>query len=195
MLTLLLGACLPVGSASATPAANAPGNGTPNSAASAPRITPPPVTPPTPPGSNLPAFACANTGGGSTGAAHVTMARVGETADFDRFVLQFDGKVPTYTVKRQPKPTFTMGGSGQTITLSGTVGVLVSVSSATGATTFSGPTDLVHPEYLVLKEARQTQDFEGVVSWGLGLAYAACLRTFTLSNPARLVVDFRTKSP
>lgn len=194
LLTLLLGACLPIGPVSPTPAANATG-GPANTAASAPRITPPPVSPATPPGSNLPAFACANTGGGTTGAANATMARVAETSDFDRFVLQFDEKVPTYTVKRQPKPTFVTGGSTQPITLSGTTGVLVTVQSATGASTFSGPTDFSHPEYLVLKEARLVQDFGGSVAWGLGLASAACLRTFTLSNPPRLVVDFRTTSP
>jgi hypothetical protein len=193
LLPLLLGACLPIGTASPTPAANTTG-GSPSTAASAPRITPPPVTPPTPPGSNLPAFACANAGGGTTGAANVTMARVAETSDFDRFVLQFDQKVPTYTVKRQPKPTFVPAGGGQPITLSGTAGVQVTVPSSTGASTFSGPTDLSHPEYQVLKEARLVQDQGGTVVWGLGLASAACLRTFTLSNPPRLVVDFRTTS-
>ena len=70
-------------------------------------------------------------------------------------------------------------------------GVLVSVHSATGATTFTGPTDLLHPEYQVLKEARQTEDFEGYVSWGLGLSKPACMRAFVLNDPARLVVDLQ----
>jgi hypothetical protein len=100
--------------------------------------------------------------------------------------------VPTYTVKRQAKPVFPMGGSGQTISLSGTAGLLVRVHSATGAGTFSGATDMTHTEYLVLREARQTEDFEGYLSWGLGLTHAACLRTFTLADPPRLVVDFST---
>jgi len=77
------------------------------------------------------------------------------------------------------------------VTLSGTAGVLVSVHSATGATTFTGPTDLLHPEYQVLKEARQTEDFEGYVSWGLGLSKPACMRAFVLNDPARLVVDLQ----
>jgi hypothetical protein len=66
------------------------------------------------------------------------------------------------------------------------------VHSATGATSFTGPTDFQHPEYQVLKEARQTEDFEGYVSWGLGLSQPACMRTFTLVDPPRLVVDFVT---
>ena len=122
--------------------------------------------------------------------AHTVTARAAADGAFDRFVLQFDATVPTYTVKRQAKPVFATGGSGKTVTLSGAFGILVQVFSATGATTFTGPTDLQHPEYPVLKEARQTGDFEGYVTWGLGLSQAACMRAFTLSDPARLVVDF-----
>jgi hypothetical protein len=150
------------------------------------------VNPPTPPGNNLPAFACANEGGGKTGVANTVTARVAEDSGFDRFVLQFDSAVPTYIVKRQARPVFPAGPSGQTITVSGTIGVLVQVHSATGATSFTGPTDFQHPEYQVLKEARQTEDFEGYVSWGLGLSQPACMRTFTLVDPPRLVVDFVT---
>ena len=158
--------------------------------ASAPRIEQPPVAPPTPPGTNLPEFACADASGGKTGVANTITARVGSQQSYDRFVLQFDPIVPTYTVKRQPKPVFPLGASGQNATLSGTTGVLVTVHSATG-TTFTGSTDIVRPDNKVLVEAKQTQDFEGYVSWGLGLTKASCMRVFTLQDPARLVVDFQ----
>jgi len=160
--------------------------------ASAPRIEQPPVTPPTAPGTNLPAFTCSDASGGKTGVANVVTARVAPQTGYDRFVLQFDATVPSYTAKRQASPVFASGASGQTLTLSGTSGVLVRVHSATGANTFTGSTDITHGEYPVLKEARQTEDFEGYVSWGLGLGKAACMRTFTLADPARLVVDFST---
>ena len=189
-LLLILAACGQVGPA-ADPAANAT-SPVAGSAASGPRFSQPPVTPPTAPTTSPPPFACANSGGGKTGVANVTAVRVSEQPGYDRFVLQFDGAVPTYTVKRQPKPTFTLGGSGQSITLSGTSGALVTVHSATETNSYSGPTDISHPEFLVIKEARLTQDFEGSVSWALGLDHASCLRTFTLANPARLVVDFAT---
>ena len=164
----------------------------PSQAASAVRITPPPVSPPAPPGTNLPAFKCADASGGSAGVANVTGVRVGAQAGYDRFVLQFDSKVPSYTIKRQAKPNYKAGGSGAPITLSGSAGALLQVHSATSAGTYSGPTDLKHPEFPVLNEARLTEDFEGYVSWGFGLSRAACLRTFTLSDPPRLIVDFRT---
>ena len=187
-LSVLVAACGPT----LAPAATVSSGPSPASVASAPRISQPPVSPPAPPGTNLPAFACADASGGQTGVAGAVTARMSEQNGYDRFVLQFDSPVPSYTVKRQATPTFTSGASGQTITLSGTSGVLVNVQTASGANTFTGPTDLTHGEYLVLKEARQTQDFEGHLSWGLGLGKAACMRVFTLTDPARLVVDFST---
>lgn len=190
---MILAACGLTGpTASAGPVGGA--TSTPIQPASGPRITPPPVTPPTPPGTNLPAFQCADASGGTAGNANVTAVRVAELAGYDRFVIQFDTQVPTYSVKRQPKPVFKSGANGQPVTLSGTAGALVLVHSATGATTYHGPTDFSHPEFLVLNEARLTEDFEGYVSWGLGLSHAACLRTFTISDPPRLVIDFTTAS-
>lgn len=162
--------------------------------ASGPRISPPSVTPPAPPGTNLPAFACSDAAGGTTGVANTITARVAEQPGYDRFVLQFDPIVPTFSVKRQDKPVFPLGASGQTVTLSGTAGVLVTVHSATGTTTFTGSTDLVQSQDLIIKEARQTQDYEGYVSWGLGLSKPACMRVFTLDDPARIVVDFQITS-
>jgi hypothetical protein len=157
---------------------------------SGPRISPPPVSPPTPPGTNLPAFACADGAGGAAGIANVTDVRVTPYSGFDRFVLQFDSSVPAYTVKRQPTPVFKAGASGESFTLSGTAGALVQVHSAFESSTYAGPIDFTNAGYLVVNEARLMQDFEGYVSWGLGLSHAACLRTFTLSDPPRLVVDF-----
>jgi len=189
-LAVLVLAILSACGAELTPSAANDSSGTNAANASGPRISAPPVSP-TPPGTSLPAFACADASGGTTGVANAITARLGEEQEFDRFVLQFDSIVPTYTVRRQAKPVFPLGASGQNVTLSGTSGVIVSVHSATGATTFTGSTDLIHPEYQVIKEARQIQDFEGYVSWGLGLSKPACMRAFVLGNPARLVVDFQ----
>ena len=186
-LSILIAAC---GTALAPAAAITPGAA--QGPASGPRVEQPPVTPPTPPGTNLPAFACSDASGGKTGVANLVAARVGTQPGYERFVLQFDSAIPSYTVKRQASAVFPVGATGQPITLSGTAGVVVRVHSATGANTFSGSIDIVHSEYQVLKEARQTEDFEGYVGWALGLSKAACVRAFTLTDPARLVVDFST---
>ena len=176
--------------ASAGPVAGS--NGMPVQAASAARIVP--VTPAVAPGTSLPLFKCADASGGTAGNANVKDVRVGEQPGFDRFVLQFDSKVPSYTVKYQAKPVFKAGGSGQSVTLSGTAGVLVQVHSATGSGSYSGSTDFSHPEFLVLSEARLIEDFEGYVSWGLGLSRRTCMRAFIFpgAGPPRLVVDFTT---
>ena len=138
------------------------------------------------------AFKCADASGGSSGNANLTGVRVAEPIGFDRLVLQFNTRVPSYTVKRQAKPTFKGGPRGQAITLSGTAGVLVQIHSASASGTYSGPADISHPDYRVLVEAKIVEDFEGYLSWGVGLSKPECMRAFTLSDPARLVIDFKT---
>jgi hypothetical protein len=155
-----------------------------------PVISPPPATA-VPPG-GPPAFACKDASGGTPGSANVTLVRAGEQVGFDRFVLQFDSQVPAYTVKRQARATFAQTASGQPITLLGSAGVLITVKTASQSGTYSGPTDMQHPEFTILKEARVIGDFEGTVAWGIGLGSAVCERSFILTNPARLVVDFST---
>lgn len=74
------------------------------------------------------------------------------------------------------------------MTLAGTAGLRVTVSGVANWTALGGPTDL-QTGGQILSEARQVGDFEGVVTWGLGLAHASCFRAFTLTGPNRLVVD------
>jgi hypothetical protein len=189
LCVILSGCALSGATSSATPVAGT--TNTPPQRASAPRIATPPVSPPQPPASVGP-FVCANATGGTAGTANLTDVRVSERVGFDRFVLQFDTKVPAYSVKRQAKPVFKSGGSGQAITLAGAAGVLVQVHPATASGSYTGAVDMVHSEYSVLIEAKIVEDFEGYLAWGLGLAKPACLRTFTLSDPPRLVIDFKT---
>src|SRR5262249_2761281 len=139
------------------------------SARTGPIISPPPVTPPTPPGDSLPAFKCADFSGGNPNKTHLTAVRVAPQGGFDRFVLQSGSPVPVSSVTRQAKPVFTHSPSGQPVTLSGTAGVSVVVHSTTGNNTYAGPTDFTQADFPVLKEARQIEDFEGTLIWGLGL--------------------------
>ena len=180
-----------LGCTAATTPAGAINSQTATQARTGPEISPPPVTPPTPPGDVTVAFACKDMSGGKTGTTNVIAVRTGEQAGFDRFVIQFDSQIPAYTIKRQSKATFTQGASGQPITLVGSAGVLITLKS-TSQETYSGPTDITHPEYAILKEARVVEAFEGTVQWGIGLASPVCMRVFTLSDPVRLVIDFST---
>lgn len=187
---MLLTAC----STAPAPAASL-SQGTASAGRTGPLISAPPVTPPTPPGDLALNFTCTDVKGGSPGDVHVTDVRVTEEPGFDRFVIQFDGNVPSFTVKRQSKPVFTQAASTQTITLSGTAGVLVQLHTAAIASTYDGPTDFTQASFQVLKEARLTQDINGTVGWGLGLGSSACMRVFQPSiSPSRLIIDFATTS-
>ena len=189
LAAMLLTACSTASSPAASISSGQPATG----GRTGPVISPPPVTPPTPPGDLALNFTCADAHGGAAGDAHVTDVRVTEEPGFDRFVIQFDGNVPSYTVKRQAKPVFTQAVSSQTITLSGTAGVLVQLHAASTSGTYNGPTDFTQAGFLVLKEARLTQDINGTVGWGLGLGSSACMRVFqTTISPSRLIIDFAT---
>jgi hypothetical protein len=133
------------------------------------------------------------TGGATSSMANVTHVRVGTTAGYDRFVIEFDGPVPSYSVTPQGSSSFMQDATGQTLQLQGSSGVKIVVRGASGTAlngsqTFTESQDL-KPGYPALKEARQVGDFERVFSWGLGLSQPACLRVTTLTGPDRLVVD------
>ena len=56
--------------------------------------------------------------------------RAGFAAGYDRFVIQFSGPVPAFTVTRQNSPAFTGDASGQPFNLQGSGGVRVVVQGA-----------------------------------------------------------------
>lgn len=139
----------------------------------------------------LPDFACtAQSGGGGSGGTpvSVTAARAGAQSGYDRFVLQFDGPLPAYTVQPRSSAIFTEDPRGEQVTLAGAAGVQVTVR---GASVASGVPTALRPNLTILKEARQVGSFEGVATWGLGVDKSTCLRVFTLPSPNRLVVDVR----
>jgi hypothetical protein len=151
---------------------------------------------PSPTASSVPPGNCWSASGGSAASmADVTLVRVGTAAGYDRFVIQFDGPVPAYTVSPQDSSTFMADPSGQTLQLQGSRGIVIVVHGASGTDvnghqTFTGSQDLT-PGYPVLKEARQVGDFERVFKWGLGVSQPDCghVSVTILTGPDRLVVD------
>jgi hypothetical protein len=143
-----------------------------------------------PAGAALPAFTCGTVSGGSTAVhSHVTDVRVGEHLHFDRFVMQFDtARMPHFRITPKSNATFTLDPSGRSITLLGNAGIRVAVHFATGDGTYHGPADF-RAGFPQLLEARRLGDFEGYVSWGLGLDHQSCKRVLTLTHPTRLVID------
>lgn len=124
------------------------------------------------------------------GGPRVVAVRVGRHAGFDRFVIEFDGTVPTYRVRVHPSTTFTLSPKDETVVLEGTGGVLIRLFPVAW-TAYDGPTSL-RPAGPVLREARLLENYEGYQQWGLGVAGTPCYRVFTLDSPARLVVDVAT---
>jgi hypothetical protein len=149
--------------------------------------------------SSLPPFVCTSSTGfvsmpttpASPPVAFVDLVRTGTHTGYDRITIEFNNGIPGQVeVTPQNSATFTQGASGQSITLAGSVGMLITIRGADEHTSYSGPTDF-KTGYAGLVEARQMQDFEGTVQWGLGLSKSSCYRAFFLTSPARLVVDIQ----
>ena len=179
----LLAACGGSGTgANPTPSANqSPKVSTSSSAG--PTVNPPPT---------LPAgFVCADASGGSTSAgSRVTAVRADQhgVQGYDRFVIEFDGTIPGYTVKRQGNATFTQSPKGDTVTLTGDHGVLVTIQPVTDWTSYSGPTAFSAIGTFI-RQAKQVENFEAAQQWGIGVQGNPCMHVFTLTSPSRLVID------
>ena len=154
----------------------------------------------TSPDTNLPAFSCNSytgfvmktTSPPQPPIAFIDLVRTGTHSGYDRITIEFQNGDPSKVdVTTQNNATFTQGASGQSVTLAGSAGLLVVIHGADEHTAYSGPIDF-KTNYPVLLEARQMEDFEGVVQWGLGLSKSACYRAFFLTNPTRLVIDIQT---
>jgi hypothetical protein len=118
----------------------------------------------------------------------VTTVRVGQHDGYDRFVIEFGGGVPNYSVTLQSNATFVRSPRGDQVTLEGTSGVLIVIHSVTNWTSYSGPTGF-QPGYPYLRQAVQVENFEGYQQWALGVQGTPCLRVAMFTSPSRLVVD------
>jgi hypothetical protein len=138
----------------------------------------------------LPPFTTApKTSGGSGGQAELFGAAAGCHATFDRFVVRGRLATPGYDVRYVSK--IVADGSGNTITLLGTKRIRVVIRQARGHTTGGAnllPSTLT-PKCSNLRQVKKAGDFEGVVSYGLGLRRRTGFRVFRLSAPTRVVVD------
>jgi hypothetical protein len=124
--------------------------------------------------------------------AYVDAVRTGAHPGYDRLTIEFqNGQPQTIQLNPQSNTAFTRDGIGDTVTLAGKDGLLITIFSGDAHTAYSGPSD-IKTGYAGLLEVRLTGDYEGYVHFGLGLAAPACYRAFILNNPARLVIDVQT---
>ncbi|MGZ4397420.1 MAG: AMIN-like domain-containing (lipo)protein, partial [Gaiellaceae bacterium] len=119
---------------------------------------------------------------------------------YDRVVFQFRNGLPGYRVAYAEAPLHE-DGSGKPVPVAGNYFVVVRMEPASGFDLGTGDGKLVYtgPRRLAgsgagtseVSEIVRTGDFEAVLTWAVGLVDRVDFRVTTLSDPARLVVDFR----
>ena len=138
--------------------------------------------------------------GGQTAAAracqqpgtYLTAVRTGKHAGYDRVVFQFSGGLPAVTAERV-KAVYA-DPKGTTIPLPGRSYLHVVFRGASGNCpqpahrTWTGPSVLT-PHYPQLLAVKAAGDFEGYLSFGLGLAAQGAYHVSTPTGPDRVVID------
>jgi hypothetical protein len=121
----------------------------------------------------------------------VSLVKLSSRGDstFDRFVISTSSANPGYDVRYVTR--IVADPSGNPVTLQGSKRIKVVIRPARGHT--AGGTNVL-PSTLTplcpnLRQVKRAGDFEGVVSFGLGLARKSSFRVFRLTGPARIVVD------
>jgi hypothetical protein len=138
----------------------------------------------------LPPFTTApKAASGTGGQAELFGAAVGCHATYDRFVVRTRLATPGYDVRYVTQ--IVADGSGNPVALLGARRIRIVVREARGHT--QGAANLLPavstPLCANLRQVKTAGDFEGVVSFGLGLRRRTGFRVFRLTGPARIVVD------
>ena len=140
--------------------------------------------------SGLPAFTTApKASPGHGDAAELYGAAAGCHDTFDRFVIRARFATPDYDVRYAPR--IIADPSGNPVSLQGARRIRARFTLAAGhdnrgVNLVAGTLSPRCPNVLQIKRAG---DFEGVVSFGLGLRRMTGFRVFRLTNPTRIVID------
>jgi hypothetical protein len=125
------------------------------------------------------------------GAVVLRDVRTGDQQTFDRVVFEIEGpKLPDYDVKLVTRPVHC--GSGLPVKVEGSAFLQVRLSPARAHTEAGGTTVAVLQRKVrlpIVKEIREICDFEGDVTWIIGLAERKEYRVLELDSPPRLVID------
>jgi hypothetical protein len=141
----------------------------------------------------------AQSGGSDAAQAQITAIRTAHDAGFDRIVFEFGpSSVGTYGLPPWSIAVANgfVGTSGRQVPVDGNAFLGVRFSNAstvdptTGQQTFT-QTD-IRPGLPLVREVKLIDDFERVMTWGLGLERLACAKGTELAGPVRLVVDLPT---
>lgn len=140
--------------------------------------------------SGLPPFTTApKSSPGSGGQAELFGVASGCHPTFDRFVIRARFATPRYDVRYVKR--IIADPSGLRVPLLGTKRIRVVIRNARGHTQ-AGTNLLPHvrtPLCPNLRQIKTAGDFEGIVSFGLGLRRKTGFRVFRLTDPTRIVID------
>lgn len=137
-----------------------------------------------PPFTTAPKFAS-----GGSGQAELFAIATGCHRTFDRFVIRARFATPGYDVRYVRQ--IVGDPSGLPVRLLGTKRIRVAIRQARGHT--KAGTNLLPavrtPLCSNLRQVKKAGDFEGIVSFGLGLRRKTGFRVFRLTGPTRIVID------
>ena len=138
----------------------------------------------------LPPFTTApKTSAGSGGQAELFAVAAACHPTFDRFVIRARFASAGYDVRYVSQVV--ADGSGKPVSLLGTKRIHVVLRHARGHTSAGANLlpSVTTPLCSNLRQVKKAGDFEGVVSFGLGLRRRTGFRVFRLSAPTRIVID------
>lgn len=146
-------------------------------------------------------LACVVAAGGTTTSAvaapqtsTLVAIRAAHHPDYDRVVFEFTGPVPAQRVAGYV-PELIGDPSGLPVPVAGDAILQVRMASARGhddnGNVTYGPTRRTYALPNVIQVVN-SGDFEGVLTFGIGLAQRTGVTMFTLTGPSRIVVDIAT---
>jgi hypothetical protein len=128
----------------------------------------------------------------AAGTPVLVAVRASHHRSFDRVVFQYRGGLPSGRHAGYVHRLIA-DGSGDTVPIAGRAILLVRMQRAQAHTAAGAATVPVRTAYAWpnVMTSVLSGDFEGVVSYGIGLAKRTPFHVFTLRHPARVVVDVR----
>src|SRR5581483_6359001 len=136
----------------------------------------------------LPAFTTAPKTASPRGdAAELSNVNAGCHATFDRFVIRARFATPGYDVRYVPR--IVADPSGRPVSLLGTKRIRIAFNLAGGHDSRGNNllASTLTPRCPNLLQVKKAGDFEGTVSFGLGLRRMTGFRAFRMTNPTRVV--------
>ena len=124
--------------------------------------------------------------------AELTSIAVACHPGFDRFVIRGRLATPGYSVRYVRR--IIADGSGEVVPILGRKRIRATIRRARAHTEQTGAPTLprvLTPRCPNLRQVKLAGDFEGVVSFGLGLRRKTGFRVFRLTAPTRIVIDVR----